>query len=184
MPQCRPTNRPPWREPDMSPNLYEIEARYHAALALLYDEDTPEDVALDTIDSVEGEMEVKAEAYAAIIGNLEHLAAGIREAEKRQAERRKSLEAKAERLRQRLLDAMVGGGIPRFETPRFRISVRANPEKVVIDDEAAIPAIYLREIPAKYEPDKSLMRAAMKGQTRDLGQEFELGQAPTVRFRQ
>lgn len=145
----------------MQSSLYEINARYHAALDLLYDDETPEDVALDTIESVEGEMEVKAEAYAAIIGNLEHLASGIREQEKRQAERRKSLENKAERLRVRLRDAMVSGGIPRFDTPRFRISVRDNPAKVVIDDEAAIPADYLREIPAHHEPDKALIKAAL-----------------------
>lgn len=90
----------------MQTTLYEIEARYRAALDLLYDDSLPEDVAIDTIESVEAEMEVKAEAYAAIIGNLEHLAEGIREQEKRQAERRKALENKADHLRQRLLDAM------------------------------------------------------------------------------
>src|SRR5574337_1294090 len=181
MPRCRPTNKPPRRGPDMSPNLYEIEARYHAALALLYDEDTPEDVAFDTIESVEGEMEVKAEAYAAIICNLEHLAAGIREQEKRQAERRKSMEAKADRLRDRLLEAMESGGIPRFETARFRIAVRANPEKVVIDDEAAVPLDYKREIPAHYEADKALMKAAMKDGYAIPGAHLELGKRLEIR---
>lgn len=146
----------------MQTTLYEIEDRYRAALDLLYDDSLPEDVAIDTIESVEAEMEVKAEAYAAIIGNLEHLAEGIREQEKRQAERRKALENKADRLRQRLLDAMVNGGIPKFDTPRFRISVRSNPENVVIDDEDAIPNDYKREVPARYEPDKALMKAALK----------------------
>lgn len=146
----------------MQTTLYEIEARYRAALDLLYDDSLPEDVAIDTIESVEAEMEVKAEAYAAIIGNLEHLAEGIREQEKRQAERRKALENKADHLRQRLLDAMVNGGIPKFDTPRFRIAVRSNPEKVVIDDEDAIPNDYKREVPARYEPDKALMKSALK----------------------
>lgn len=165
----------------MNSNLHEIESRYHAAMALLYDDDTPEDVALDTIESVEGEMEVKAEAYAAIIGNLEHLADGIREQEKRQAERRKSLESKADRLRLRLLEAMVSGGIPRFETARFRIAVRANPEKVVIDDESLIPADYKREIPAHYETDKALMKAAMKDGFAVPGAHLERGKRLEIR---
>lgn len=143
-------------------SLYEIESRYHSALDMLYDPEVPEDVVIDTLESIEGEMEMKAENYAAIISNIEATAAAIREAEKKQAERRKAMENKAARLRHRLLEAMQAGGVPKFETARFRIAVRANPEAVVIDDEAAIPDDYKREIPARYEADKSLIRAAMR----------------------
>lgn len=146
----------------MQASLYEIESRYHQALDLLYDDEIPDDVALDTLEAIEGEMEVKAEAYAAIIGNLEALANGIREAEKKQATRRKAIENKATRLRSRLLEAMVTNGVPKFDTPRFRIAVRQNPESVVIVDEAVIPSDYKREIPAHFEADKGLIRSAIK----------------------
>lgn len=142
--------------------LYEIESRYHSALDMLYDPEIPEDVVIDTLESIEGEMELKAENYAAIISNIEATAAAIREAEKKQAERRKAMENKAARLRARLMEAMQAGGVPKFETARFRIAIRNNPESVVIDDEGAVPADYLREIPARYEADKTLIKAAMK----------------------
>lgn len=142
--------------------LYEIESRYHGALDMLYDPEIPEDAVIDTLESIEGEMEMKAENYAAMIGSLEASAAAIKEAEQKQAARRKSLENKAARLRARLLDAMQAGGVPKFETPRFRIAIRANPESVAVDDEAAIPNDYKREIPSRFEPDKGLIRAALK----------------------
>lgn len=146
----------------MTTTLYEIESRYHAALDMLYDPEIPEDVVVDTLEAIEGEMEMKAENYAALIANIEATAAAIKEAERKQAERRKAMESKAARLRSRLLEAMQVGGVPKFETPRFRIAVRANPESVAIDDEAVIPDDYKREIPARYEADKGLIRAAMK----------------------
>jgi len=142
--------------------LYEIESRYHSALDMLYDPEIPEDVVIDTLESIEGEMEIKAENYAAIISNIEATAAAIRDAERKQAERRKAMENKAARLRLRLMEAMQLGGVPKFETPRFRIAVRQNPESVVIDDEAAIPDDYKREIRASYVIDKALVKAALQ----------------------
>lgn len=144
------------------PALYEISGRYSELLERLYDPDLPEDTVLDTLEGIEGEMQDKAENIAALCCELEATAAAIKEAENRQKERRVAMENKAARLRKYLLDAMLQTGNPKFETPRFRIAIRQNPESVDVLDESAIPRDYYREVPAKLELDKTLVKTALK----------------------
>lgn len=142
--------------------LYEITDQYARLLDRLYDDELPEEVVLDTLESIEGEMADKAENIAALVADLEATAAAIKEAEKRQKDRREAMENKAARLRRYLMDAMVQTGATKFETPRFRISIRQNPESVDVLDETTVPRDYFREVPARLELDKTLVKQALK----------------------
>jgi hypothetical protein len=96
-----------------------------------------------------------------VFRNLEAMAAQIKEAEAAMAARRKSIEKRAASLKQYLHDNMEKAGIQKIECPWFVVSIKKNPASVVIDDEASIPADYLREIPASFQPDKSLIKQAI-----------------------
>ncbi|MDD5037427.1 MAG: siphovirus Gp157 family protein [Methylococcaceae bacterium] len=161
--------------------IYEISARYQSLLDRLYDPDLPEDCILDTLEGIEGEMADKAENIAALCCELEATAAAIKEAETRQKSRRQAMENKASRLRKYLLDAMAATGNSKFETSRFRIAIRQNPEAVIIDDEAAIPGDYYREIPARMELDKAILKQAMKDGFPVPGAHLERGQRLEIR---
>lgn len=144
------------------PALYVLASEYMAVAEMLSDMDLDSQTIHDTLESISGDLESKAINTAMFVRNLEASAAAIKEAEAAMSARRKAIENRAASVRQYLLDNMTRTGITKIECPFFKIAVRTNPESVVIDDESTIPADYLREIPARYEPDKSAMKAAMQ----------------------
>ena len=52
-------------------NLYQLTNNYETVLNMLYDEDADEQMILDTLEAIEGEIEDKADNYAKIIKELE-----------------------------------------------------------------------------------------------------------------
>lgn len=146
----------------MNITLHELAQEFRAAAETLQADDLPDEVIQDTLESISMPLEEKAKSVAAFARNLESTASAIKEAEAEMSRRRKALENRAEWLRGYLLSNMQACGISKIECPYFRISVRANPESVCIEDEAQIPADYMREIPARLEPDKAAMKQAMK----------------------
>lgn len=76
--------------------------------------------------------------------------------------RRQSIDNQVKRLKAYLLANLQTAGISKVESPYFVLSVRNNPESVVVDAESQIPPDYMREIPATYEPDKNLIKQAIK----------------------
>ena len=51
-------------------NLYELTEQYDEVMSLLYDGETDEQTILDTLESIDGEIEDKADNYAKIIKNM------------------------------------------------------------------------------------------------------------------
>lgn len=142
--------------------LYQLAGEYREAADRLHDMDLDEQTIADTLESMSGELTEKATNVAFVIRNMEAMAIQIKEAETRMAERRKALENRAKRMKEYLQTNMERAGISKIESPYFVLSLRNNPESVDVIDESAIPADYLREIPAKYEPDKALIKTAIK----------------------
>lgn len=140
-----------------------ILAQEHRALAdKLHDLDLDDQTIADTLEGESGDLVEKGKNIAAIFRNLESDAKQIKEAEEQLCARRKAIERRAERLKEYLKTNMEISGIQKIECPWFVVSLRNNPESVVIDDETLIPRDYLREIPARFEPDKTLCKAAIK----------------------
>ena len=52
------------------PNLYQITSDWEKVYVMLYDEETDEKMIRDTLESIEGEFEDKADNYAKIIREL------------------------------------------------------------------------------------------------------------------
>ena len=121
-----------------------------------------EQTILDTLESMSGELEAKATNLGFVIRNLEGMSEQIKQAEDAMKKRRQSIDNQVKRLKTYLNINMEMAGITKIESPYFVISIRNNPESVVIDAESQIPADYMREIPATYEPDKKLIAKAIK----------------------
>ena len=47
-------------------NIYELTSNYDHLLNMLYDEDVDEQAILDTLESIEGDIEDKADGYATV----------------------------------------------------------------------------------------------------------------------
>lgn len=77
----------------------------------------------------------------------------------------KTAEKRSDWLRKYLQDHMAAAGITEIADERgiFKASLAlGRDESVDVFDEAQLPDDYLREIPAKHEPDKTLIKKAIK----------------------
>lgn len=143
--------------------LYDIAREYREAADKLADLDLPPEAIEDTLESLSGDLEVKATNTAFVIRNLEASAAAIKEAEAQMAARRKAIESRAARVRDYLLANMMVAGIQKIECPFFRLAVRDNPPAVEVYEPGLVPSEYMRRPePPPATPDKTAIKEAMK----------------------
>ena len=147
----------------MTITLYNLASEYRAQLETLADLDLPEEVVQDTLESLGGELEIKTQSVIGFTRHLEKLAESIKSAEAEMAQRRKIIEARVERMKHYVLDAMLNNNIQKIECPYFVVGVAKNPPSVDVFDEATIPQDYFVEQPAPPPRlDKKLVMKAMK----------------------
>jgi hypothetical protein len=100
-----------------------------------------------------------------VIRNLQATAASIKDAEKQMAERRKSIEKRADALLERLKTGLEIAGVQKLETPHFALTIKKNPPSVDVWDERQIPASFMRAPepppPPAPAPDKAAIKAAI-----------------------
>jgi hypothetical protein len=147
----------------MNTSLYEIASEYQSMVNRLMDLDLDEQTIADTIEAESGALEAKAVNVAMFIRNIEASADQIKLAEKAMAERRKSLENKADSIRQYLFENMKRVNVTKIECPYFALTIKKNPAKLIIDDAGAIPCeLYIYpEAPAPY-PDNAKIKDMLK----------------------
>ena len=116
--------------------LYEITGEL-LELQNMIEEGADPDIVNDTIESVEFDLEQKAEGYVMVIRNLEAQAKAIKEEEKRLREKRLSAENGIERLKKRLFDSMNATGKKKLNAGVFTLSVQKNGGSlpVIIDED-------------------------------------------------
>jgi hypothetical protein len=143
--------------------LYQIADQYLQDMQMLQERDLDDQTFADTLESLSGDLEVKATNVAMFIRNLEANAEAIKAAEKQMADRRKAIEAKAERIKEYLLENMVRTNITKITSPYFNIALRNNPKSVSIAINANIPAEYYRQPPTP-EPvlDKEKLKSDLQ----------------------
>ena len=131
--------------------LYELTGQYQALLELAEDPDTDPVVLIETMEALEGEIEVKADGYARVIRQMEADVVAMKVEESRIANRRHAYENNIQSMKNRLEDAMFQTGKTKFKTDLFSFNIQKNPPKVVIDCEADIPEAFLIPQPAKVD---------------------------------
>ncbi len=164
--------------------LFDLAPAYEQALAILAqmeDDGCTQDEldeALRIVQEIEGSFQDKCRNIAAYIKNLQADADAIKSAQDAMDKRRKSITAKADRMRAFLLTGMKLAGVNRVEFPEFVVSHKLNPEAVRIVDGAIIPPEYLRQ--AEPEPNKTAIKDALKkgavipGCTLERGEKLEI----------
>jgi len=141
--------------------LYEIANEHRAMVeALMSTQDDAAAIA-DTIEAESYPLEVKAQNVAYAIRNMEATAEAIKAAEAQMAERRKAIENRAKRVKEYLQSCMEIAGMTKIECPHFALSIKSNPASVEVLDEKQIPQDYMREVPASFVIDKTLIKRAI-----------------------
>ena len=123
-------------------NLYQLTNNYETVLNMLYDEDADEQMILDTLEAIEGEIEDKADNYAKIIKELEAKQNARKEEAKRLTESAKVFENRVKVLKSNLFN--------------FNIVKNGGKQALTIDGE--VPEEYTKTI---IENDTDKIRQAL-----------------------
>jgi phosphotransferase system IIB component len=113
-------------------NLYELTGQFLQLQQMLEDPDAETDVINDTMEAVEGEIEVKAEGYAKVIKNMESNLLGVIAEQERLRIRRNLIESNIKRLKQNLQDSMIATGKKKFKTDLFSFAIQKNGGKIPV----------------------------------------------------
>ena len=123
--------------------LYELTEAYQELLSMALDPDTDPEALADTMEAIDGEIEVKADGYAKVMRNLEADASAIKAEIARLTERKKHIEANVDRMKRSLETAMRLTGKTKFKTSLFSFNIQKNPASLKIDNPDKVPAEFL-----------------------------------------
>lgn len=138
--------------------LYELTGEMIDLLNMIEDGDVDEDILLDTMESVEGDINAKMEGYAKVIKNVEASAAAVKAEADRLNERRKVLENNVKRMKKAMLQTMKALNLKKAGGDIFTISVQKNGGKapLIINWPAEDLPNEFRKV--KVEPDTNALR--------------------------
>lgn len=140
-------------------NLYELTGQFLQLQQMLEDPETETDVIKDTMEAVEGEIEVKADNYAKMIKNLESDVIGITAEMERLRIWKNRKESSIKMLKENLQESMTAIGKKKIKTQLFSFNIQKNGGKapVVLDvkDTSELPDELVR---IKEEADLDAIR--------------------------
>lgn len=142
-------------------NIYELTGQYLALQEMIESGEYDEEVLADTLEGVEGELEVKAENYARIIRNFEGNIDAIKAEEKRLKEKRAGLENAVKRLKDTLQGAMIATDKRKFKTDLFSFSIAKNGGALPVILDCAVADLPYEFTNVTVEPDKKAIAEAL-----------------------
>ena len=128
-------------------NLYELTSNYETVLNMLYDEEIDEQMLFDTLESIEGEIEEKADGYAKIIKELEAKQKARKEEAKRLTDGAKVFENRVKAWK------------TKFATNLFSFNIAKNGGKQALTIDGDVPEEYTKTI---IENDTDKIRQALE----------------------
>lgn len=139
-------------------NMYALTKAYEEVQALA---EAGEDVT-DTLLSLEGDIEVKAENTHKVIKMFTGYNLAIDEEIKRLTEIKKHNENTVERLKSGIENMMIALNKTELKTALFSAKFVSNPPKVIIDDGKKVPAKYLTIVPMEFVVQKKELSKFLK----------------------
>lgn len=163
-------------------SIYEIQGRFLTILDMLESSDLDPQMLADTMEGIEGELEVKCQNYAMVLKNLEGDVEALENEIRRLTSRKKTLENNIKRMKEAVRDVMVATGKTKFKTDLFSFSVQNNPASVVLDTEDldTLPDEFIR---VKKEVDKAAIKEALLQGDEKLSGYAHIEQGQSLRIR-
>lgn len=159
-------------------NIYEITGDILKLQEMLLEE--PENEAIqDTLESLNAELETKAENYVKVIKNMQAEAEAYKAEIDRMTERKRSIENSIERLKKALFTAMQETETDKIKGDLFTISLRNGAPQLPKElDWHTVPVHYLKEQEPQIDR-KELLKAVKSGEV--TGIELVKGQSLSIR---
>lgn len=140
--------------------LYELTAEWQALLEMAQDPEIEPEVLADTMEAIEGEIEVKADGYAMAMKELRMISDGLKAEATRMTNKYKAIDNHIDAMKDRLQQAMIATGKTKFKTKLFSFGIQNTAPSVVIDDPAKLPIRYM--VPQEPKIDKAQLKKDLK----------------------
>ncbi|MBQ6578996.1 MAG: siphovirus Gp157 family protein [Bacteroidales bacterium] len=124
-------------------SLYELTGQMRTLMDMASDPDVDEQVLADTMESLDFEIEEKADGYAKIIQSLKAQVEGLKGEIERLQSRKRTIENNIDGMKRNLEDSMRAIGKLKFKTDLFSFGIQKNPMTVEIVGE--VPKKFLIE---------------------------------------
>ena len=144
-------------------SLYELTGARLALQRKLEALELDSETIADTLEGDSAALEDKVEAYCYVLKNLQAQADSTLAEIDRITALFRVRERKANAVRAWLLQNLVACKLSNLDFPAFRLAVRNNPERLVVDDEAMLdPSLFFTPEPAKAKPDNATIKALLR----------------------
>lgn len=112
--------------------LYEMTEDFRVLLSMVDDPEIDQQAIFDTLESIDMELEDKADGYAKVMAEMDAEEDGIDKQIERLKARKNALQNNKQAMKDRLKNAMIQTGKTRFKTALFSFSVANNGGKTPI----------------------------------------------------
>lgn len=140
-------------------SLYKLNQNYQELLNMLYQDDVDEQVILDTLESIEGKIEDKADNYAYILAGIENDVNACKAEKARLEKRQKVLKNREDRLKNYLAEVMKNTGKTNFKTALHTFRIQKNGGKRALTIDGEVPTEYTKTV---IENDTDKIRQALE----------------------
>jgi len=140
--------------------LYQLTEAYQELLSMALDPETDPEALADTMEAIDGEIEVKADGYAKVMKELKAIADARKAEAKRLLDGAKSVEANIDRMKAALMTSMKLTGKTKFKTELFGYGIQKNPPALKIDMPDRVPEEFL--IPQEPKVDSAAIKKELK----------------------
>lgn len=142
-------------------SIFSISERYNSLLALLDDDNTPQEEINEALMLVMDDIKAKGENGIIWLNAVDEAIAGARERKKKYDAYIKTLESRKARMMRAYIYALNSMGMKSIMTAEGEIKVKKNPPAVVVDDVTQIPTQYQRT-KIQVDIDKTAIKKAIK----------------------
>lgn len=145
------------------------------------DTDVDAQVFEDTLAGIEAELEVKADAYAVILTNLDNDVEKIDKEIERLTKMKKTLKSRSDFLKRNLTNTMLLMDKKKFKTDIHSYSISKNAPLLNILDEAKIPEKYM--VAQEPKLDRKALLSDVKANPEEFNGIAETKQTESLRIR-
>jgi len=156
--------------------LYELTSNYQNLLDLMDDETIPQEEITKALNGLEGEFDLKAENIAKLIKSMDADVKGLKDEEKRLANRRKALENRCISLKGYLSDSMRAIGRDKIKGSVITLQFQKNAPSVNVTNVDSIPRKYfIKPVPMLQKAELLIaLKNGLKVKGAELKQESSL----------
>lgn len=158
--------------------LYDLKGKYATLLAMAQDNDLPDEMLADTLDSLKDAIKNKSTGYVQVIKQLQADTDTIDAEIKRLQDRKRSYQNNIKRLKLTLAEAMHDTDTSKIKSPLFTIWLQQSNSVQVKDFRHLNPSYLVAQDP---KPDKKLIAKDLKAGKEVIGAELKVNESLRIR---